>query len=160
MTSGAGAAGRGGLPGASGDQADGAMTSGAGAALSAAYALFALAAGARSALQIATRLGEAPLAYGLSAVAAALYLLGALSLRRPTRRRRRLALGVCGLEVGGVLAVGTLSLLVPSAFADETVWSGYGQGYGFLPLALPVLGLAWLRATRCSARTSEMSARP
>jgi hypothetical protein len=27
------------------------------------------------------------------------------------------------------------------------VWSVYGRGYGFVPLALPVLGLLWLRAT-------------
>jgi hypothetical protein len=25
------------------------------------------------------------------------------------------------------------------------VWSGYGRGYGFIPLVLPVLGLLWLR---------------
>jgi hypothetical protein len=25
------------------------------------------------------------------------------------------------------------------------VWSGYGSGYGFVPLVLPVLGLLWLR---------------
>jgi hypothetical protein len=25
------------------------------------------------------------------------------------------------------------------------VWSGYGSGYGFVPLVLPVFGLLWLR---------------
>jgi len=44
-----------------------------------------------------------------------------------------------------VLVVGTLSLVDRAAFPDDTVWSGYGQGYGFIPLALPVLGLLWLR---------------
>ena len=29
----------------------------------------------------------------------------------------------------------------PAAFPDETVWSGYGRGYGYVPLLLPVLGL-------------------
>jgi hypothetical protein len=33
----------------------------------------------------------------------------------------------------------------PDAFPDETVWSAYGRGYGFIPLVLPVLGLLWLR---------------
>jgi hypothetical protein len=54
----------------------------------------------------------------------------------------------CGVE----LAVGTLSIAVPGAFADETVWSRYGQGYGHLPLVLPVLGLAWLWRTRAHVR--------
>jgi hypothetical protein len=28
------------------------------------------------------------------------------------------------------------------------VWSVYGIGYGFVPLVLPILGLAWLWHTR------------
>ena len=47
-----------------------------------------------------------------------------------------------------VLLVGTVSLLLPDSFPDETVWSTYGIGYGFVPLVLPVLGLWRLRATR------------
>ena len=26
------------------------------------------------------------------------------------------------------------------------MWSGYGIGYGFVPAALPIAGLLWLRA--------------
>ena len=48
----------------------------------------------------------------------------------------------------GVLVVGTASLLLPDAFPDQTVWSTFGSGYGFVPLVLPVLGLLRLRATR------------
>jgi hypothetical protein len=33
----------------------------------------------------------------------------------------------------------------PATFPDATVWSGYGSGYGFVPLVLPVFGLLWLR---------------
>jgi hypothetical protein len=51
----------------------------------------------------------------------------------------------CGVELVGVLAVGTASVLYPSAFPDATVWSVYGQGYGYVPLVLPVLGLWWIR---------------
>jgi hypothetical protein len=29
-------------------------------------------------------------------------------------------------------------------FAADSVWSGFGQGYGYIPLVLPFLGLAWL----------------
>jgi integral membrane protein len=39
-----------------------------------------------------------------------------------------------------------LSVVVPDWFPDATVWSDYGIGYGFVPLALPIAGLLWLRA--------------
>ena len=64
------------------------------------------------------------------------------------RGMRRLALWAVGFELVGVLVVGTLSLVLRDAFPDETVWSLYGIGYGFVPLVLPVLGLLRLRATR------------
>jgi len=111
------------------------------------YALFALAAGARAGVQIATRFDEAPLAYLLSAAAAAIYLVATIGFARGGRRGRRLAMVCCSIELVGVLAVGTLSLLAPDAFPDETVWSTFGRGYGFVPLVLPVLGLLWLQNT-------------
>jgi len=117
---------------------------GPGRALVAVYAVFAVAAGARSAVQLATRFEAAPLAYLLSALAAAVYLLATVALARSSRR---LAFTACSVELAGVLTVGTASLLAPAAFPDATVWSGYGIGYGFLPLVLPVLGLLWLRRT-------------
>jgi len=51
--------------------------------LAATYSILALAAGARSLTQITTHLSEAPLAYGLSAVAAAAYLLIAVACDSP-----------------------------------------------------------------------------
>jgi hypothetical protein len=122
--------------------------SGPGRVLIAVYALFAVAAGARSTVQIATRFDEARLAYLLSALAAVVYLVAAVGLAVSGATGRRIALVCCSVELVGVLAVGTFSLLVESAFPDETVWSGYGVGYGFVPLVLPVLGLLWLRRTR------------
>jgi len=47
-----------------------------------------------------------------------------------------------------VLAIGAFSYAVPDDFPDATVWSHFGQGYGFVPVVLPVLGLLWLRRTR------------
>ena len=44
-------------------------------------------------------------------------------------------------ELAGVLVVGTLTVVDGELFPDQTVWSGYGSGYGFVPLVLPVLGL-------------------
>lgn len=118
---------------------------GPGRVIVAVYAVFAVSAGARSGVQIATRFAEAPLAYLLSALAAAVYLVAALALARSSWTW---ALVACSVELAGVLSVGTASLVVPEAFPDATVWSDYGIGYGFLPLVLPVLGLLWLYRTR------------
>ncbi|WP_101523768.1 hypothetical protein [Nocardioides houyundeii] len=116
-----------------------------GQVLIAAYAVFAVAAGARAGAQIATKLDQAPVAYLLSAVAAVVYLVATLAFRRPGRRAFHVALAACVFELVGVLAVGTATVLDPGLFADDTVWSHYGQGYGFVPLVLPFVGLAWLR---------------
>jgi hypothetical protein len=127
---------------------DGAATgSGPGRLLVAVYGIFALAASSRAAVQIATRFDEAPLAYTLSAAAAAIYLLATVALALGGRLSRRIAVAACGTELAGVLLVGAYSLADPNSFPDETVWSAFGRGYGFVPLVLPVLGLAWLRHT-------------
>jgi hypothetical protein len=117
----------------------------AGRLLVAAYTVLAIGAGARSAVQIALQFSEAPLAYLLSAGAAVVYLVAAVALRRPDDVSRRVAAVSMSIELVGVLAVGTLTLARPGSFPDQTVWSGYGAGYGFVPLVLPVLGLLWLR---------------
>jgi hypothetical protein len=111
------------------------------------YALFALAAGARAGVQIATRFDQAPVAYTLSALAALIYLVATAGLARADRVGRRTALVCCTVEFVGVLAVGAASLAMPEAFPDATVWSGFGRGYGYVPLVLPLLGLYWLRRT-------------
>jgi hypothetical protein len=135
-----------GAPAESGGGAPG--TSGTGRVLVAVYGTFALAAGARAAVQIGTRFGEAPVAYLLSALAAAVYVVATVGLVRGGVRGRRTALAAMTVELVGVLVVGTLSLADPAAFPDETVWSAYGRGYFFVPLVLPVLGLLLLRKRR------------
>jgi len=112
--------------------------------LVAVYAVFALAAGARAAVQLSTRFAEAPVAYLLSALAAVVYVVATVAL---ARRGRRVALVAISVELVGVLVVGTLSLVDRAAFPDETVWSAYGRGYLFIPLVLPVVGLLYLRRT-------------
>jgi hypothetical protein len=125
-----------------------AVNAGPGRVLIGLYGLFALSAGARAGYQIATRLEEAPAAYLLSALAAAIYLVAMIGLIRGGRGGRSLAMVCCAIELIGVLAVGTASLLAPDAFPQATVWSSFGRGYGFVPLVLPVLGLLWLRRAR------------
>jgi hypothetical protein len=118
------------------------------------YALFALAAGARASVQIATKFSEAPLAYVLSALAAVVYLIATVGLARSTRMSRRVALASLSFELAGVLIVGTASLIDKTAFPDATVWSTYGIGYGFVPLVLPILGLLWLRFSQPTVATA------
>ena len=124
-----------------------ARRSGFGRVLVAVYAVFALSASARAGVQLATEFSAAPLAYLLSAFAAGVYVLATVALASPGLRWGRVALAAVLTELVGVLAVGTVSLLVPEDFPDATVWSVYGRGYGFVPLVLPVVGLWWLRRT-------------
>ena len=125
------------------------MSAGPPRRLAGVYVLFAIAAGARSGYQLATRFDDAPVTYSLSAMAAAVHVFGAVALR--TDRRPLLAV-VASVELVGVVAVGVFTLADPSAFPDETVWSHFGQGYGFLPLVLPIAALAWLGAAQRSER--------
>jgi hypothetical protein len=110
------------------------------------YAVFVLTAGSRAAVQISTKFSVAPVAYLLSALAAVVYVVATVALARRGPGAHRAAVACCAFELAGVLAVGTYSLLDRAAFPDATVWSGYGQGYGFVPLVLPVLGLLYLRS--------------
>ncbi|MFC0627147.1 hypothetical protein [Kribbella deserti] len=119
--------------------------SGPGRALILVYGIFAASATARAGVQIATDFDRAPLAYLLSAFAAIVYCAATVGLARSTSDSRRVALAAIVIELAGVIGVGALSYAVPEDFPDATVWSHFGQGYGFVPLVLPVLGLLWLR---------------
>lgn len=107
------------------------------------YGLFALSATARATVQIISHYEEAPLAYLLSLMAGLIYIAATVGLALGARGRV-LALVCCSIELVGVLTVGAVSLLRPNAFPDATVWSQFGQGYGYVPLVLPFLGLAYL----------------
>jgi hypothetical protein len=67
-----------------------------------------------------------------------------VALRYQGPRAFAVALSSISIELVGVLAVGALSLADPGLFPDQTVWSDFGSGYGFVPLVLPVIGLVWL----------------
>lgn len=121
---------------------------GVGRVLIAVYAILALAATARSVVQIGTRFGEAPVAYALSALAGAIYIVATIALLGRGTAWYRIAWVTIGIELAGVLAVGILSLADAELFPDDTVWSQFGRGYLFIPLVLPVLGMLWLRHRR------------
>ncbi|WP_261164755.1 hypothetical protein [Microbacterium sp. Marseille-Q6965] len=119
------------------------------------YGVLALAATGRSVYQMIAHFSQAPLAYLLSALAAAVYVLATAALvvsRSDTWYR--VAWAAVSFELAGVLVVGTLSLVAPDLFhADDTVWSRYGSGYFWVPLVLPFLGIWWL-ATHRPARVA------
>lgn len=132
---------------------------GVGRVLIAVYAILALAALGRSGFQLATKFADAPLAYSLSALAAAVYVVATISLVARGRVWARVAWVTISFELVGVLIVGFLSIFIPVLFPHDTVWSVFGRGYVFLPLVMPILGLLWLRRTRKarepSGRASE-----
>jgi hypothetical protein len=133
---------------------------GPGRLLVAVYGLFALSASARAGVQIATKFSHAPVAYVLSAIAGLVYILATVTLANGSVTARRIAVASCSVELAGVLAVGTWSVVDRATFPDATVWSGYGSGYGFVPLVLPVFGLLWLRhwARRAKAQAAVVTA--
>jgi hypothetical protein len=121
------------------------MKDGPGRLLAIGYLILALASTSRSVFQIATKFSDAPLAYTLSGIAAAHYFLAVLAI---VRRWRNFAIVVMIFELIGVLSVGFLTLLIPSLFHANSVWSFFGAGYGFLPVILPLLGLWWVQGVR------------
>jgi hypothetical protein len=124
--------------------ADAALRTGLGRVLLFVYGVFALSASARAGVQISTHFAEAPLAYLLSALAGLVYVAATVGLAVGGTRGRRIALTSCTIELIGVLVVGTLSVADRVAFPDDTVWSRFGSGYGYVPLVLPFIGLWWL----------------
>jgi hypothetical protein len=119
---------------------------GVGRLLIAVYAVFAVSASARAIYQLATEFEEAPVAYSLSALAAVVYIVATIALAKAALHR--LALVAIIFELAGVISVGLLSFTQPELFAHPSVWSKFGQGYGYIPLVLPILGLLWLRKAR------------
>jgi hypothetical protein len=118
---------------------------GFGRVLVAVYAVFALAASARSIYQLVAEVdSDTVVPYGLSAFAGVVYVIATYAL---AGNHRRLALVTIGIELVGVITVGVLSLVDEDLFPDQTVWSDFGQGYVFIPLVLPFVGLWWLRRT-------------
>ena len=131
--------------------ADAALNTGLGRVLLFVYGVFALSASARALVQIISKFSEAPLAYLLSGLAGLVYIAATIGLAIGGTRGRLVALTSCSVELLGVLIVGTLSIADKVAFPDDTVWSRYGSGYGYVPLVLPFIGLWWIWRHRPAA---------
>ncbi|MBW5486305.1 hypothetical protein [Streptomyces bambusae] len=124
------------------------MVSGPGLLLVWLYGVMVVGALSRSLYQISTEFDRAPLAYSLSAAAAVVYAFITYALVRGGEAARKVARVCCAVELAGVLAVGTWTLVRPESFPDATVWSDFGMGYLFIPVVLPVTGMLWLRHRR------------
>lgn len=108
------------------------------------YGIFALSATARASYQLFRKFDDAPVAYSLSLLSAITYILVTISLTKQSQRWAQVSTTLVIFEMVGVVTVGVLSLALPDLFKHPSVWSEFGIGYGFLPLALPILALIWL----------------
>lgn len=124
------------------------------------YGLFALAATARATVQILTGWSTAPLAYGLSLAAGIIYIVATVALVTAGPVARIAAWCAILVELMGVIGVGVFSIAQPDLFPEATVWSFFGQGYGYVPLVLPVFGLLWLWRTRQAHAAPDAPPRP
>lgn len=120
---------------------------GFGRVLVAVYAVLAIAATARGTWQLIDKGHEAPLAYALSLLAGIIYVVATVALARGGAWRGVAWLAV-SIELVGVIAVGIATVVSAGSFPAKTVWSHFGQGYGYVPLVLPFVGLWWLWHTR------------
>ena len=119
---------------------------GAARVLIAVYAIFALAATVRSSYQLITAFHKSPVNYTLSVISGLVYIVATVALAKQGPFWQKVARATLSFELAGVLLVGAYSLFFPvSSVKLTSVWSDFGLYYGFVPLALPIIGLFWLR---------------
>lgn len=124
---------------------------GLGRVIVAVYGVFAISSTARSLYQLFTKFDDAPVAYLLSAFASLVYVLATWAL---ATGRIAVARWAIGTEFVGVLTVGLISVLHDEWLNDQSVWSQFGSGYGYIPLVLPLVGIWWLWKNRHADRVA------
>lgn len=121
--------------------------------LVAVYGVLVLAASARSIFQIIDHFALAPVAISISAASAVVYIVAMVALIIHRGAWRRIAWVTIVVELTGVIVIGLITTLAPDALGPDsgnafgrtaTVWTVFGQGYWFVPAALPIAGLLWL----------------
>lgn len=121
-----------------------ALMSAAGYVLAISYPVLALSTGVRALYQLFFKADVTNyVAPVLSLVAALVYLLAAIGFAYRRTWTWWLSLGALAFETLFVLLIGTLSFTHPDLIG-HTVWTHFGQDYGWFPLIQPLLGLAWL----------------
>ncbi|MCT1866031.1 hypothetical protein M3B90_00590 [Dermabacter sp. p3-SID358] len=120
------------------------------------YGVFAVSATARALVQSIRNFSEAPLAFSLSIFAALTYVAIAVLLMKKVPHWTAIV-SLVGVELVGVLGVGLLSYVKPEWFPKATVWSHFGEGYGYVPLVLPlVAGISVLVARHRESRRASL----
>ncbi|GAB4199512.1 MAG: hypothetical protein OHK0022_19800 [Roseiflexaceae bacterium] len=107
------------------------------------YGLWAFSALGRAVYQYGFRHPESFTPTHISTFVGALYLLIIVGLRRRSPVAWWATLALLAVELAGVLVVGTIDLIW-RPFPYASVWSQYGSGYFYMPLLMPIAGLAWL----------------
>ncbi|MEN9935011.1 MAG: hypothetical protein RLZZ387_1590 [Chloroflexota bacterium] len=107
------------------------------------YGLWAVAALSRALYQYLVRRPPDLTPTHISLFVGALYVLIILGLRRRSPRAWWATLALLAVELAGVLVVGTIDVLW-RPFPYSSVWSGYGAGYLYMPLILPLGGALYL----------------
>ena len=129
-------------------------STGPGRILIAVYAVFALAATGRSSVQLIEKAGEAPLAYvPVRAGGGGLHRRDTGAGRGRDRTRAGWRGPRCWSSWPACWWWARSAWWESDWFPDDTVWSRFGSGYGWLPLVLPFFGVAWLLRTRPDERT-------
>lgn len=117
---------------------------GIGRLIVAVYGVFAFSAMARASYQIITKFDEAPISYALSGFSALVYVVATIALAIPGKKAWIVAMVAVTVELVGVIGVGIWSYAQPELFQHASIWSHFGEGYGYIPLILPFVGLFWL----------------
>ena len=130
------------------------MNPGARIILILAYAILGLAATGRSVVQITSKFSEAPLPYALSGASAVIYIIIGLALWRGW-----MGVALIGsiVELAGVVVVGAWGYLQPELWPAHTVWSGFGSGYGWVPLVLPIVAITLMVRERRAESAAPVS---
>lgn len=83
----------------------------------------------------------------ISVLAAGGYILASSALTHNGRRMRMIGWVALIVELGGVLITSLLGLGIEEIGAIRNVWADFGANYFYIPLILPILGLAWMWLT-------------
>lgn len=79
-----------------------------------------------------------------SVLAAFGYLVAALGITHNGRRMRMVAWAALGFEFVGVLVTGLTGVGIEEIGSFRTVWGNLGADHYYIPLILPIIGIAWM----------------
>lgn len=121
------------------------------------YGLWAVAALGRAVYQYVVRQPADLTPTHISTFVGVLYVVIIIGLRQRSGRMWWLTFGLLLVELAGVVVVGTIDRFW-HPFPYASVWSGYGVGYFYMPLIMPIVGLVWMLRDRFAAARGDTTA--